>query len=71
MKQCEYLGCDSGAKFGMFKLNADGTKTWINLCNFHDREVDYYNRIIRELHPGMTWQEVKSENHNNLQAAEN
>jgi hypothetical protein len=70
MKHCEYGNCESIAKFGMFRLNSDGSKTWVNLCNLHDRLTDYNNRMQRERHPNKTFKEVKSENHNNLQVVE-
>lgn len=36
---CQVEGCHYEAKFNLYRFNRDGTKTWINVCDMHERRI--------------------------------
>ena len=51
MNNCNHPECKKKGQFGMYVLNEDGTKTWHNFCEIHDRFADRQNQIVRAKFP--------------------
>jgi len=36
---CEVENCPNKAKYNLYRFNSDGSKTWLNVCAAHEREI--------------------------------
>ena len=43
MNICQVTGCKSPAKFGLNRVNLNGSKQWLWVCGKHDREIGNEN----------------------------
>ena len=41
---CEVENCKLSARFNLYRFNADGTKTWLRVCDLHERLIVEANR---------------------------
>lgn len=39
ISKCEVEGCNKPARFGLYRFNKDGTKTWTEVCIRHEMEI--------------------------------
>ena len=55
--RCEFEGCQKEAHFALYWLNEDFTKTWMNLCDFHDKLISQKSQRLRAQYPNARWVE--------------
>jgi len=46
--KCQWEGCKSRAKFAIYRINADGSKDWMHVCDIHDRLIAKINGQRRQ-----------------------
>ena len=39
MTNCEIDGCKKPAKYGTYRFNPDGSKTWLRVCIAHEIQI--------------------------------
>lgn len=48
-KPCEVEHCNRPAKYNLYRQNPNGTKTWLDVCDIHERQIAFDN-LKREGH---------------------
>ena len=52
VETCEVEGCLQLIKYGLYKLNPDGSKAWIRVCARHEGEIGDNNMRLQGYNPG-------------------